>query len=214
MQDSAMTPAEMLPDTNPDLYGSHGMAWMLDVAAVARRQAERNPGRAQPPVELTVCAWVIHAPTYHPIWHSYAIGCISLREMPPWPPAHVSLPGSTHEVFLMALDPEQRVTTDESPPGLMPLNFSAQFAEASDDTARARIAQTVSDIVQGLLSPDTDHLQRWIDRFSASNLRGTPVPDMLMVGDGQMVAVGTGANMVTALGEIALAASPAAPGVH
>lgn len=72
-------------DEAPDLIGKYGRAWRTDTAAIARRY----PGG--PPADLTVASWLVRAPYAHPVWHSYMIGAVSLRDLEGAPPAVIHL---------------------------------------------------------------------------------------------------------------------------
>lgn len=96
--------------------------------------------------------------------------CISLREVPGFPPAHINMHGATHEIMVYALNPEHAIDLASSPRFLTPCNFVGQFIQPSDDEAAALIEQTVRDVIDGRLNPDTDYAQWWIQRFSASNV--------------------------------------------
>lgn len=152
-------------DRTPDLTGARGSAWRSDVEGMARRRP------AGPPKELTVAAWIATAPYAHPLWHSYAIGCISLRHVDGWPAAQIMLPGATHEIFVIALDPDHPVPLNDAPRHLTPLNFAGQFVAESDAAAAERVERAVQDVIDGRLNPDTDYIRHWMYRFSDSNIR-------------------------------------------
>ncbi len=195
-----------LPSQEPDHIGPHGRAWRCDLNAVLQKQL-RQHGQA-PPLELNVCGWLVWAPWSHPIWPCVVINCISLREIPGWPSAHISLPGATHELFVASIDPDATIRIDESPETLRPINFAGQFISASDDEARERIDRAVRDICAGTLNPDSDGRAQWTERFSGSNLKpGALEPDSAsLLPDGTVLIKGTGGAMVRALkaaGEVA-----------
>lgn len=164
-----MTPHDkILPATEPTLTGAHGMAWLIDLEAIAAK----HPGSA--PAEAQACGWLVYAPYAHQLWHSYAISCINLRDIPGIPPAKLNLPGATHELMVFALDPERPMRVDDRPAYLAPANFVAQFIEPTDEAAAARIRQAVQDVCDAKLNPDTDYMRHWIHRFGASNVIGAP----------------------------------------
>lgn len=154
-----------LPDTPPDMTGQHGAAWRVNLAAVIAKYP------AGPPMELTPCAWVVHAPYAHPIWHSYAIACVALRHHERAPVPRICLEGATHQIMVWALDPEHPVTVDDRPRLLTPLNFGAQFIAESDVAAVKRIDETVRDVIEANLNPDTDAVQQWFARFGDNMVR-------------------------------------------
>jgi hypothetical protein len=145
----------------PDLIGDFGAAWRHDLQAIARSFAQRA---------LTVSSWIVQAPNAHPIWTYYWIGCVSLRDTADTPPARIILAGATHEVMVYAINPDHEPAIDEAPALLTPANFHGQFIAGDDTAAAAHVRETVVEILQGRLSPDSDALREWIRRYSDSNL--------------------------------------------
>lgn len=144
----------------PDITGAAGRAWLYS----------RLPDR--PDVTATIRSWIVEAPAAHPLWHSYFIGVIHLRDIPGVVPATILLPGATHEVFVYALDPRQPAAPDLEVRWLRPINFAGQWIASDDERAIAKVEGCVRDICDGRLSPDTDWMQHWIARFSASHVKG------------------------------------------
>lgn len=153
--------------STPELRGAYGHAWCHDLAAIEERE------RSNMPLELTVASWVVRAPYAHPLWSFYCIACVSLRDVEGASPAHVLLPGATHEVMVYALHPAVPPALDAHPVLLQPANFHGQFIAPSDAAAAARVRAVVQDVVDGKLNPDSDHVQDWILRFSNSNVPPT-----------------------------------------
>lgn len=162
--------------TAPDLTGPHGRAWKCNLV-----EGRRLAGIA-PEDDAALVHWVIEAPWAHPAWHSYSLMLIHLRPLAP----HLGttrfyLPCATHEMWLYALDPQKDrrpliATGMRERHWLQPGNFAAQFTEASDPAvgdadALARIARTVQEICDGVLSPDTDFKREWIARFGDAMVR-------------------------------------------
>lgn len=202
-------PVIYVEDVKPDLLGPFGHAWRADVGAIARR----HPGG--PPADLTVSAWIVQAPYAHPMWHSYSIGAVSLREVPGMRKPVINLAGATHEVFVFALNPEQRRPLNASPRYLTPLNFAGQWRAESDGAAARFIEETIQLVIDGHLSPDTDFRRDWIARFSASNMKGPDIPPgLVIVGDGGVTFVGTGKQNVDTLTDIAAGPKPPAKDMH
>jgi hypothetical protein len=79
-------------ETEPDFSGSAGRAWKLEVWG--------------PQAAATVCHFLITAPVYHPLWYQYDLAVIRLGSFPGLPAAHLQFPGATHELMVMALNPE------------------------------------------------------------------------------------------------------------
>lgn len=158
-------------EKEPDILGSKGKAWKIDIQETLRRQKidERD--------DASVSMWIVEAPWAHPVWHSYAIFCVHLRPMHDNRKASIYKDGATHEILVYAMAPDcdrEEVISKGSPMGsclLHPVNYGGQFIEITDDLARARVWNTVDEIVNGLLSPDTDFLQQWVRRFGGDMLK-------------------------------------------
>jgi hypothetical protein len=152
-------------DITPALIGSRGVAWRTNQEKIAKQEGTERL------LPISVAAWVIYAPYAHPFWHSYWLSCVSLRDQEGVPPAILYRPDATHELILFALNPAHPTTIDEQPHFLTPTNFVGQFPAQSDSHASAIIEQTVRDIINGFLSPDTDYRRNWIMRFGDWCLR-------------------------------------------
>lgn len=104
--------------------------------------------------------WLITARAYHPLWWQYLLGCVRLDELPGLRPPVLHFPGATHELLLVALDPDHGPWT----PGklrdpttvreLRPLNVVHQFT-ASDDEMRQVLSLAAQAVVHGVLNPET-----------------------------------------------------------
>lgn len=186
----------------PTRIGLHGRAWLMDLAAMRAHYGK---------VGAEVRGWIVEAAWAHPMWHSYMVMAVHLRQAEGFPPAVIHLPGATHEVMVYALDPQHTATVDRTPRFLLPANFHGQWIAASDDEAGAKVDACVDEILDGTLSPDTDFRRDWIARFSASNMKGPDIPPGLVgVGvDGSVVIVGTGKQNADTL--LNVAAGPVPP---
>lgn len=156
------------PSIEPELKGAMGRAWQFDRVAILAK----HPSKVPP--ELTLESWAVHAAYAHPIWHSYVIALISLRDMPGAPKCVINLAGATHELMVYALNPDHPIDLEDRPKLLTPANFVAQFIAESDAAAEQRIRETVQDVIDGKLNPDTDYTRHWIHRFGTSNIKGDP----------------------------------------
>lgn len=156
-------------NTPPTTVGPYGRFWETD------RVAYRKNFPEQCTEDTTVAAFIIEAPWAHPMWHSYMLAAGHLRDVPGVKPAHISLPGATHEMWLFALNPEYPREPVIAGTGhmrfLQPLNFVAQFIATSDGMARERMLKTAEEIIDGKLSPDTDYIKWWAERFGTNSLK-------------------------------------------
>jgi hypothetical protein len=207
MRLKAEAPRLQLP---PHKVGSAGRAWKVDIDAVRAL----TPGRP----DSGLCMWIVEAPWAHPVWHSYWIGVVHLRPVPGLQEPVFFLRGATHEVMLYALDPSHTPALDKPQRFLFPANFHGQWQAQSDEEAVAKIEGCVDDIIAGTLSPDTDHVRSWIDRFSDSNVKVDPaLAGATLVGvsgDGSVTIVGTGKTAVDALTTIAAGPTPPKKDLH
>jgi hypothetical protein len=143
----------------PMYTGVAGRAWEINLAA--------NPDGSK---RADVCHWIIERADAHPFWHSYVVILFHLRSLGEGtPPAYIARPGATHEFWLAALDPRlnrEKVIESGSIPFLRPVNFASQIIAPSDAEAYGVVYRDiVKAICDGLISPDTDYLRTWIERF-------------------------------------------------
>lgn len=153
----------------PDFESLYGKAWKCDTAEGRRLRGTSVESDA------TLVHWVIYAPWAHPMWGFYSLVIVHLRPMPGKEPK-IHLPGATHEMWLVALNPEKDVeklvdTGIVEGHWLSPMNFAAQLIEPSDESALARIELAVRDICEARLSPDTDYRHQWIRRFGGNMIK-------------------------------------------
>lgn len=155
----------------PTLTGRASKAWEVDC------DATRAFHGVAPEEDTTVAIWIIEAPWAHPVWHSYAMVLIHLRPAKGKPPPVIHLPGATHEIWVMALDPEgERLGLIENFDTnrckyLTPLNFAAQFIMPCDAEAKQKAFDAVERVCDGTLSPDTDYVRHWANIFGSNMLK-------------------------------------------
>lgn len=138
----------------PDKTGPAARAWLRALPAV----------QAVPDWEATLRFWYVDAPHAHPFWHWYVVSCISLRPLPGVRPAALQYPEATHEMMILALNPDS-----DPPPGpdvekldhLVSIDFVGQFHGVTDDQAAAICDEAIDRICDGTLSPDQDFRQYW-----------------------------------------------------
>jgi hypothetical protein len=156
--------------TPPTITGTVGRAWSVHVKTILEKQGIPEYRDA------TVAWWLVEAAWAHPLWHSYWLCLVHLRPLPECEVENIIyLEGATHEMWLYALDPEasrQEMMDSGRVRPLLPVNFAAQLVEESDASAAERILAAVRDICAGRLSPDTDFVQRWKERFGDSMIKG------------------------------------------
>lgn len=115
-----------------------------------------------PAWRTTVVQWLITAPGYHPAWNQYVLFVVRLIDDPDFPPAHKRLIDATHELDILALNPEAghydvaRLQSHEPTgdiPYLTPLSVSVQV-EATDDELDQMAWYGAQAIVRGHMSPE------------------------------------------------------------
>lgn len=141
----------------PDIKDEHGCAWEFFLA------------RTKPGQDACLKNWIVRADWAHPVWHSYLISVIHLRPIEGAQGVSLYDPRATHEVAVLALDPDKPVQNFEPPCVLSPPNYMEQFAAASDEDAIAKVEEAVREICRGRLSPDTDYWKTWRERFPFMN---------------------------------------------
>ena len=109
--------------------------------------------RGRPDIDATVADWFIRAPGQSPAWECYTLGVIHLRPIEGVKPAVVTLPGATHEVLVVALNPAREPTpTDvDSWEFLFPVNVCEQIHLPGDDEAVELARLCARAVVLGVL---------------------------------------------------------------
>ena len=151
-------------ETKPALIGPAGRAWRQDLEAI---RASCSPNEQ----DATLDGWIISAPWANCMWPNYWIALIHLRPLEDNRQTKIYLTGATHEFWLYALDPSHQPCLDELPHFLTPMNFAAQFVAETDLAAQQRIQESVTEIIQGRLSPDTDYIKQWYRRFGDNMIK-------------------------------------------
>jgi hypothetical protein len=144
----------------PDVVGTVARAWRIPLAAVGQR--------GRPDADGTVDGWLLFQPGAHILWTYWAITTVHLREIPGVKPAHLKFNGATHEVMVMALNPEQPLPDleavgrgDASFSFLTPIDICEQFI-VNDDAQAAQLCELmVHACVDGYASPDQDWRRWW-----------------------------------------------------
>lgn len=88
---------------------------------------------------------------------TFAMGVITLRDIPGVPPARKAWPWVTHELLVHTVDTQEGPVPFEAPfpwRFMQPHNVSAQFQVDDDDMARHLLNDVARGIVHGLLPPE------------------------------------------------------------
>jgi hypothetical protein len=132
--------------------------------------AEAVPLPATPDSAESLCTWLLTAPHAHPAWSQYLMPVVRLRDgVPGFPPPKRQFPGATHELIVVALNPQRGPFTPASlvqrymTPGgsqygripyLVPGNVTHQI-EGTDEDARELAAYAAWGVTAGVLLPET-----------------------------------------------------------
>lgn len=141
-----------ITELEPTIEGRYGKAWVMMTGKMHDE-------------DTTVKGFVVEASWAHPLWKHYNISIISLAEVEGVRSAEIRLPNATHEVFVIALNPDHIPEVDKVNHILTPINFTGQFIADSDEQAMLILDDTVTDVINGTLSPDTDFRSMWRLRF-------------------------------------------------
>jgi hypothetical protein len=131
--------------------------------------AEAVPLPDVPEAAESLCTWLLTAPHAHPAWSQYLMPVVRLRDLPGFPPPQRQFPGATHELIVIALNPEHGPFTAENllqrymDPGssqygrlpyLTPGNVTHQI-EGSDEEVRQLAGYAAWGVTAGALNPET-----------------------------------------------------------
>lgn len=139
------------------LTGPAGRAWPLPL---------RTETIAQ---QAAIGCYLVEAPRAHPLWSQYTLAAAHLRPIAGALEPELFHPAATHQVWLFAIRSDDHREPDDGqsfPPRLLsPQNYTGQWRAPSDADALGDIRRAALDIVNGLLSPDTDFRLQWRQRF-------------------------------------------------
>ena len=145
--------------TPPDFSGPFGKAWRIALAPIGQR--------SKPDFDATLDLFLVQRSGAHVCWDHWLVSIVHLRPMAGVRPARINLEGATHELMIVALDPEQPLPgLDSTAPGwrsawLTPIDVMEQFACPDDAMAHHFLELSIQAIVNGFLSPDQDDRARW-----------------------------------------------------
>lgn len=132
-----------------------------------------------PDRHATLGSWFLTCPGQSPAWDHYSLGLIHLRPIPGARPPVVRVPGATHELILLALNPERQPREDDPETWhfLTPVNVMEQFTVPSDDAARELLGLAALSVVEGVLwaeAPLSGQVEPWRSAVvkTSAHLRG------------------------------------------
>ena len=153
------------------LRGTHGRATELELEESDIKVADHS---------ATVSCWFIDAPGQSLFWQHYLLGIYHLRPIEGSDkPIKKLYDGVTHELSLIALDPDRRPKVDDMQTWrhLVPINFVMQVELASDEQAKELLMLASKGIVDGLLwaePPLSGQKEPWLSSMlqTSAHLRG------------------------------------------
>jgi len=152
---------------DPDLKGPPG------------RYAYRLNWEAEKKPHAGLAGFVVFATGYHPFWSEWLVMSCHLRDEPGVPPAKKQFPEATHELQIVALDPESVVYPDSAKKSkvkhLTPVDQIVQVVATDQEMIRiVELAATA--IVSCNCSPDQDYRSWWKPAVEngLKHMRGKP----------------------------------------
>lgn len=123
-------------------------------------RADRVPLSNFPDAPAQLISWIVTAPGWNRFWSQYMIAVVSLADFPGHEPAHLQYPEATHELLVIALNPDHgpyhaETTTQDNPVKYMlPYNVVEQFT-TTDERAIEICHGLTHAVVEGMLCPET-----------------------------------------------------------
>jgi hypothetical protein len=135
----------------PDIAGRSTNAWRLTPTAETAKPSGLD-------------SWLIHDPGIHAFWSWWIVSGCSLRDIPGAPPAKLQRPDMSHEILILALNPEKPPIDPDLPVGLggqrvhhlEPLDLVCQVGGITDEDANRLIMLLCRVFCDGLSHPDAD----------------------------------------------------------
>lgn len=152
------------PTDDDTLTGGYGTAHRMPAHAYADRPA-------------TLDCWIITADCWHPAWSQYMLGLVHLADTPGAPPAKKRAPDATHELLVVALNPEHgpydaATARSDQLHHLTPVNIAEQFT-ATDEQALRITRLCARAVVDGRLTPETGDAPTQIRAWWHARIRDT-----------------------------------------
>jgi hypothetical protein len=122
-------------------------------------RADLVPRENFPDAPAQLVSWIVTAPGWHPLWSQYMIAVVSLADFPDCEPAKLQYPEATHELMVIALNPDhgpyraETTTTGNPVRYLLPYNIIEQFT-TTDERAVEICHGLTHAVVDGVLCPE------------------------------------------------------------
>jgi hypothetical protein len=103
-----------------------------------------------------IMRYVVTSKLWHPSWDQYMMILFHLGGEPGWDPALVVVPGATHAISALTLDPAfGPYQGDEDFSYMLPINFEVQFSCESDDQAAMVLGECTWRVINGEINPES-----------------------------------------------------------
>lgn len=101
----------------------------------------------------TVAAWFLSCPRQSPAWEHYLLKVLHLRPIEGGRPVNLAREGATHEVLLVALDPDRKPVPHDAQTWLhlYPVNAAEQLVLPHDGAARVAVEIAAQLVMHGVL---------------------------------------------------------------
>lgn len=154
---------EWATEIEPTYVGLAGRAWLCEYS-MPSTASEADLATN----ESTLRQYLLHVPGAHPFWTWYFMAGITLRDVPGLSPANKQFEGATHELMVLSLDPGYPPPLPNGEYGkqgqlrpLMPPDHVVQTMHVNDEQFGEMTELFVRAVVDGKLSPDSDHREKW-----------------------------------------------------
>jgi hypothetical protein len=145
--------------------GPLGNAWKIDLSAL------KDDWRSASAMDM----YLVHIPSAHPLWPSYWLTGVHLRDVPGQDkPPHKQFQNASHELLLVALNPEcgpytQENMVDKIKAGghwLTPVNMVQQTEDLTDEQFNTLLLDVLKALLYGLLPAEPDDYIGSHDRWA------------------------------------------------
>lgn len=119
---------------------------------------EEPPSTVENPHAGLGTTWLLTCPDRHPLWHQWMLSAVHLAHRGGLEDAKLQFSGATHEVIVVALNPEHGWVTPSTPmpwPYLEPINIAQQITCDSDQHVLDLLSLLAQGVVHGILDPET-----------------------------------------------------------
>lgn len=156
-------------DEVPTISGPFGEAWPVRMGPLGTRGSVD--------LDAALAGWIVLAPHAHPLWRYWMLSVVHLRPLEGGKPPQLRFPEATHEIVIMALNPEHPPPPLDHSPNwpvhyLTPIDVCEQI-DAPSDAAAVEVAEWCVRAICNGASPDQDYRAWWRNAIATRNLAGS-----------------------------------------